>query len=111
MELSGDNLITSSLQFFTDEGDWAYVMGYEECGIVAAQLTHTAEDDSPWHRIWIVIQLRFGTMYSVIRMSGITPPGCWEAARLTQTGDWAGEEPEHYATYQLFETFKRHAQL
>jgi hypothetical protein len=102
--------VDSLFQFFTDEGDWAYVMGYEECGIVAAQLTHTGEDDVPlqWKRI--VIQLRCGTMYSVIRMDGITPPGCWKAARLTQTGDWVGEEPEHYTTYQLFETFKRHAQ-
>lgn len=110
MDLSGDKPVSGLLEFFTDEGDWAYVMDYERYGIVAADVTHTAEDDSPWHRIRIVIQLRCDTMYSVIRIAGITPPGCWEAARLTQTGDWLGEKPEHYTTCQLFETFKRHDQ-
>jgi len=98
------------LQFFTDEADWAYVMDYENCGIVAALVTHTEGDYFPLQRTRIVIQLRCGTMYSVIRMAGITPTGYWEAARLTPTGDWEGDEPEHYTIHRLFETFKRHAQ-
>jgi len=98
------------LQFFTDEADWAYVMDYENCGIVAALVTHTEGDDLPLQRKRIVIQLRCGTMYSVIRIAGITPSGFWEAAHLDPTGDWMGEEPEYYTINQLFNVFKEHAQ-
>jgi hypothetical protein len=98
------------LGFFTDEGDWAYVVDYERCGIVAANVTHTGgENDTPWERKRIVIQLRCGTKYSVIRMGGVTPPGCWNTARLNSTGCWAGEDIDHYTTHQLFDTFKAHA--
>jgi len=103
--------VNSLLEFFTDEGDWSYVMDYEKCGIMAADVTHTGgENDTPWERKRIVIQLRCGTMYSVIRIAGSTPAGYWEAAHLDPTGDWMGEEPGHYTINELFNTFKGHAQ-
>ena len=110
---SGENStsepLRSLLEFFTDEGDWSYVMDYERCGIVAADVTHTG-GDTRWERRRIVIQLRCSNMYSVIRIVGSTPPGYWEAAHLDPTGDWVGEEPEYYTTPELFDIFKRHAQ-
>lgn len=106
MDLSGDKPVSGLLEFFTDEGDWAYVMDYERYGIVAAVVTHTAEDCFPR----IVIQLRCGTVYSVIRIAGITSSGYWEAAHLDPTGDYRGEEPDHYTINQLFNIFKEHAQ-
>lgn len=106
MDLSGDKPVSGLLEFFTDEGDWAYVMDYERYGIVAADVTHTAEAYFPR----IVIQLRCGTMCSVIRIAGITPSGYWEAAHLDPTGDYRGEEPDHYTINQLFNIFKEHAQ-
>jgi hypothetical protein len=109
-ELSGDKPVSGLLEFFTDEGDWAYVLDYELYGIVAADVTHTEWGDSTLRRKRIVIQLRCGTMYSVIRIAGITPSGFWEAAHLDSTGDWIGEEPDHYTINQLFNVFKEHAQ-
>ena len=109
-ENSTSEPLGSLLEFFTDEGDWSYVMDYERCGIVAADVTHTEWGDSTLRRKRIVIKLRCGTMYSVIRIAGITPSGLWEAAHLDPTGDWIGEEPDHYTINQLFNVFKEHAQ-
>jgi len=110
MDLSGDKPVSCLLEFFTDEGDWAYVVDYEKCGIMAADVTHTEWGNSTLRRKRIVIQLRCGTMYSVIRIAGSTPAGYWEAAHLDPTGDWVGGEPEYYTTPELFDIFKRHAQ-
>jgi hypothetical protein len=98
-------LVDSLLRFFTDEADWAYVMDYEGCGIVAA----TADDDYTLQRTRIVIRLQCGTVYGVSRWSG-TSPGFWEVAHLDPTGYWVCEEPFRQTTPDLFDTFRRHAQ-
>jgi hypothetical protein len=99
---STSETLRSLLEFFTDEGDWSYVMDYERCGIMAADVTHTGgENDTPWERKRIVIQLRCSTMYSVIRIVESTPAGYWV---------WVGDEPKYYTTPELFDIFKRHAQ-
>jgi hypothetical protein len=86
------------------------MVDYEKCGIVAANVTHTGgENDTPWERKRIVIQLRCGTKYSVIRMAGITPPGVWDVSHLDPTGYWVCEEPFCQTTPDLFDTFKAHA--
>lgn len=100
-----DSVVDSLLGFFTDEGDWAYVMDYEGCGIVSVRITSTADDDLTLQRKRIVIKLRCCTVYRVTRMVG-TPSGFWEVSHLDPTGYWLCEEPFHHTTPDLFKTFK-----
>jgi hypothetical protein len=83
-----------------------YVLNYEIYGIVSSRVSR--QTDPLFSRI--VVMLRCGTKYSVIRIVGITPPGVWEANRLRKAGSWAEGPPRFYTTHELFETFRSHVQ-
>lgn len=109
---SGEGSVADTLlSFFSDPGDWAYVMDYERCGIVSAMVTHTEDEgilSNLLKRKRVVIQLCCGTLYSVIRL-WTTPPGLWEACELDTTGNELIGEPVYYTTSKLFDIFSRHA--
>jgi hypothetical protein len=108
---SGDRVIDSLMSFFTDPGDWAYVLGYDRCGVVGAMVTHQEGEgvlSSLLKRKRIVLELWDGTLYSVIRL-GTTPAGLWEACELDTTGNELIGDPGYYTTPELFDTFSRHA--
>lgn len=106
-----DRVVNSLLSFFTDPGDWAYVMDCGRHGVVSAIVTHNNEDDPSLHFLFlkrkrIVVELLDGTFFSVIRL-GTTPSGVWEACEIdgtTLTGF-----PIYYTTSELFDLFSRHA--
>ena len=94
-----DGISATLLEFFTDEGDWAYVMDYEKCGIVAADVT----DSGPSYKR-IVIRLQHGIIYDVIR---VFHSPVWEVYNISE--DLGGQlKVELHTTRQLFNTFKRH---
>ena len=108
---ASDRVADSLLSFFTDPGDWAYVMDYDRYGVVGAMVTHTGDEgvlSSLLKRKRVVVQLRCGTLYSVIRL-GTTPDGVWEACELDTTGNELLGDPDYYTTDQLFDLFSRHA--
>jgi hypothetical protein len=103
----GDGAVADSLlSFFTDPGDWAYVLDYERYGVVGAMVTHTEDEgvlSSLLKRKRVVVQLRCGTLYSVIRL------GLWEACELDTTGNELIGSRGYYTTSELFDLFSRHA--
>lgn len=107
----GEGVIDSLMSFFTDPGDWAYVMDYDRFGVVSAMVTHT-EDGSVLSSLLkgkrIVVELKNGEMFSVIRLA-TTPVGMWEACQLEITGDGLISDRGYYDTSELFELFSRHA--
>jgi hypothetical protein len=108
---SGDGVIDSLMSFFTDPGDWAYVLGYDRYGVVGAMVTHQKDEgvlSNLLKQKRVVVQLCCGTLYSVIRL-GTTPAGLWEACELDTTGNGLIGDPGYYTTPELFETFSRHA--
>ena len=79
----------SLLEFFTDEGDWAYVMDYESCGIVAADIRSDIPNSFLASSKRILITLRCGTVYSVGR-NRYQRPGEWQLTRVHPGEKWGG---------------------
>lgn len=108
MEIATTRLVETLLQFFTDEGDWAYVMGYEECGIMAADIRSNTHNSFLVSSKQILITLRCGTVYSVGR-NRYQRPGEWQLSRVHPGEKWGGEFTEDFNLGEIFDTFKRHA--
>ncbi len=99
---SSDKVVDSLMSFFTDPGDWAYVMDYERYGVVSAMVTHQGLTLKR-----ALIKLQCGSLFSVVR-SGYTPNGVWEACQLDTPGNKILGKPDYYTTPKLFDVFSRH---